>query len=104
MVRNVKPTLYLLCGGAAFLLLIGAVNIANLTLARSNLRMKELSTRLALGAARAQLARQLISESLLLSLAGGIGGVLVGSAILDALQVIGVDRIPRASEIHMDLT
>src|SRR5207244_909545 len=60
LVRSVRPTLYLLWGGAAFVLLIGSVNIANLTLARSSLRMKELSTRLAIGAARAQLARQLI--------------------------------------------
>jgi predicted permease len=104
LVRSVKPTLYLLWGGAAFVLLIGGVNIANLALARSNLRMRELSTRLALGAARAQLARQLIIESLLLSLAGGAGGVLAGYGILRALQTIGLDRVPRATEIHMDLT
>src|SRR5207249_10700092 len=66
LVRSIKDTLYLLWGGAVFVLLTGGVNIANLALARSNLRMKELSTRLALGAARAQLARQLIIESSLL--------------------------------------
>jgi predicted permease len=102
-VRSVKPTLYLLWGGAAFLLLIGGVNIANLTLARSNLRIKELSTRLAIGAARPQVARQLILESLLLAIAGGLGSILVGTGILRALQTIGIDRLPRANEIHMDL-
>jgi predicted permease len=103
LVRSVIGTLYLLWGGAVFVLLIGGVNIANLTLARSSLRIKELSTRLALGAARARVARQLVIESLLLAIAGGAGGLLVGSAILRGLQTIGLDRIPRASEIHVDL-
>jgi predicted permease len=104
LVRSVRPTLYLLWGGAAFVLLIGSVNIANLTLARSSLRLKELCTRLAIGAARAQIARQLVVESLLLALAGGAGAILAGSGILRALQSIGLERIPRADEIHMDLT
>jgi predicted permease len=103
LVRGVRPTLYLLWGGAAFVLLIGSVNIANLTLARSSLRMKELSTRLAIGAARAQIARQLVIESLLLAMAGGIGAILAGAGILRALQSVGLERIPRADEIHMDL-
>lgn len=104
LVRSIRGTLYLLWGGAAFVLLIGGVNIANIALARSNLRMKELSTRLALGAARAQIARQLIIESLLLAVNGGVGGVLTAAAILRALQTIGLDRLPRAGEIHMDTT
>lgn len=104
LVASVRPTLYFLWAGAAFLLLIGGVNIANLALARSNLRLKELSTRLALGAARSQVARQLVIESLMLAVIAGIGSVLVAFAILRALQRIGIDRIPRAGEIHMDLT
>ena len=104
LVRSVRPTLYLLWGGAAFLLLIGGVNIANLTLARSNLRIKELSTRLAIGAARPQVARQLIIESVLLAIVGGLGSILAGAGVLRALQTIGMDRLPRANEIHMDLT
>ncbi len=99
-----KERLYLLWGGAIFVLLIGAVNIANLSLARSNLRLRELSTRLALGAVRSRLARQLIVESSLLALTGGIGAIFVGSLILRALATIGLDRIPRAGEIHMDAT
>ena len=104
LVQSVRPTLYLLWGGAAFLLLIGAVNIANLALARSNLRMKEFSTRLALGAARSQVARQLVIESLLLAVTAGMGSVLIGWGILRVLQRIGIDRIPRAGEIHIDPT
>jgi predicted permease len=104
LVRSIKGTLYLLWGGAVFVLLIGAVNIANLTLARSALRARELATRLAIGAKRAQVMRQLIVESLLLSVASGAAGVMTGYAILRALVAIGLDRLPRANEIHMDLT
>ncbi len=104
LVRSVRTTLLLLWGGAAFVLLIGGVNIANLALARSNLRMKELSTRLAIGAARSQVARQLVIESLMLTLIGGAAGVLTGLGMLRALSTIGLERLPRASEIQMDLT
>jgi predicted permease len=104
LVRNVRGTLYLLWGGAAFVLLIGGVNIANLALARSNLRLRELSTRLALGAGQGQVARQLIIESLMLTTAGGLLGALTGAGILTALRSIGLERLPRAGEIHMDLT
>jgi predicted permease len=102
LVRSVRTTLYFLWGGAAFVLLIGGVNIANLALARSNLRVKELSTRLALGAARVRVARQLVIESLLLAVAGGLAGILTGLGILRVLATIGLERLPRASEIHLD--
>ena len=104
LVHSIKGTLYLLWGGAAFVLLIGVVNIANLALARSSLRMKELSTRLAIGAPRGQVARQLVIESVLLTTVGGLGGILMGLGLLRGLQTIGLDRIPRAGEIQMDLT
>ena len=104
LVHNIRGTLYLLWGGAAFVLLIGAVNIANLTLARSNLRLRELSTRLAIGASRIQLARQVIIESVLLALTGGVIGILAGIGILRALGTIGLDRLPRANEIQIDIT
>jgi predicted permease len=103
LVRSVKPTLYLLWGGALIVLLIGGVNIANLALARSNVRTKELATRLALGAGRPRVARQLVVEGLLVSFAGGLIGIAIGSGILRALTTIGLDRLPRANEIHMDL-
>ena len=102
LVRGVKGTLYLLWGGAAFVLLIGAVNIANLTLARSSLRVRELATRMALGAGRAQVARQLIVESLLVAGGGGLAALAFGSGTLRALGSIGLDRLPRMNEIHLD--
>jgi predicted permease len=103
LVRNIRGTLYLLWGGAAFVLLIAAGNIANLALARSIVRGKELITRLALGAGRALLVRQLIVETLLITVAGGVVGIVVGLGILQALVTIGLERLPRAGEIRMDL-
>ena len=67
--RDVKATLYLMWGGALFVLLIGCVNVANLVLVRSRARLKELATRLALGAGRLRVARQLVTESVLLTTA-----------------------------------
>jgi predicted permease len=104
LVRDVRPTLYLLWGGAAFVLLIGGVNITNLVLARARVRLPELATRLALGAGQVRLTRQLITESILLAVSGGAGGLVVGAAIVRALSSMGLDRIPRASEVHIDGT
>src|SRR5215831_11533755 len=73
LVRDVKSMLYLLWAGAAFVLLIGGVNIANLALARANVRRKEIATKLALGGSRLQVARSLLVESSILDLAGGAG-------------------------------
>jgi predicted permease len=103
-VGSFRPTLFLLWGGALFVLLIGAVNIANLAFARSSLRAKELATRLALGAGHLRVARQLIVESLVLAFVGGLAGIGVGAAVLQAHSVIGLDRLPRATEIRMDAT
>ena len=69
MVKDVRATLYLMWGGALFVLLIGCVNVANLALVRSRVRMKELATRLALGAGTWRVARQLAVEHLVLSCA-----------------------------------
>ena len=71
LVKDVKATLYLMWGGALFVLLIGCVNVANLVLVRSRARMKELATRLALGAGRWRVGRQLVTESVLLTLRVG---------------------------------
>src|SRR5437870_4836031 len=103
LVRDVKSMLYLLWAGAAFVLLIGGVNIANLALARANVRRKEIATKLALGGSRLQVARSLLVESVLLSLAGGAGGFVFDAAVLRSLGAIGLDEIPRASEIHFSL-
>lgn len=102
LVRDVKRTLYLLWGGAVFLLLIGALNIANLAFARFNLRRKEFATRMAIGAGRAHLTRQLVTENAMLGMAGGVLGALLGAGLLPALTMLGLDRIPRASEVRID--
>lgn len=103
LTRSVAPRLRLLLAGALFVLLIGCVNIANLGLVRSTTRMKELATRSALGAGRGQVTRQLVMESLVLSLAGGGLGLAVGALGLAALTALGVDQIPRSAEIAVDV-
>jgi predicted permease len=102
MVRNVRAALQLLWGGVAFVLLIAAVNITNLSLARASGRLKELATRHALGAMRARVTRQLVTETTLLTAIGGMIGLLAGYWSLGALRSIGLGDIPRASEIRMD--
>ncbi|MBL8178173.1 MAG: ABC transporter permease [Bryobacterales bacterium] len=103
MVKDVRDTLYLLWGGALFVLLIGAVNIANLSLARMNQRRKETGTRIALGAGHWHVARQLIVENALLALAGGTLGLALARAAMDGLSRFGLDSFPRAAEVRIDL-
>ena len=103
LVEDIKGTLYLLWGGAIFVLLIGGLNITNLALARLGLRRKELATRLALGARRVHLVRQIILENLLLALIGGVAGIVVGAGLLRVLSTIGLNRFPRADEVSMHL-
>ena len=102
LVRDVKPTLYLMWGGALFVLLIGCVNVANLVLVRSRARLRDLATRLALGAGRARLGRQLVTESALLTLISGVLGLLVGYAALRTLGALNIQDLPRGSEIRLD--
>lgn len=102
LVRDIRPRLALLLGGAVFVLLIGVVNVANLVLIRSSARRRELATRSALGAGRARLAGQLVLESVLLALAGGVLGVLAGLWGLELLSALGADEIPRGAEIALD--
>lgn len=102
LVKDVKSTLYLLWGGAIFVLLIGAVNIANLSLARITLRGKELATRLALGATRGQIARQVVLENVLICGAGGLAGVGLGTLLLRSLTAIGLKQLPRVEEVRID--
>jgi predicted permease len=104
LVKEVEGALYLLWGGAVFVLLIGGLNITNLALARWSVRGKEIATRLALGAGRARIARQSIVENVLVAGAGGIAGVLLGVALLRAVAAIGLDQFPRAYEVRIDTT
>lgn len=102
LVRDVQSTLYLLWGGVLFVLLIGCVNVANLVLVRSTLRRRELATRLAFGAGRLRVTRQLLTESVVLTVVGGSIGLLVGYWGMDLLETLGIDRLPRAQEVGMD--
>jgi len=102
LVRDVKPILYLMWGGALFVLLIGVVNVANLVLVRSRARIKELATRLALGAGRPRVARQLVIESVVLAMASALAGLAVGYVALRLLATINIQDLPRGNEIRMD--
>jgi putative ABC transport system permease protein len=104
MVRDISGTLFLLWGGVLFVLAIGAVNITNLVLIRSSARMRELATRHALGAGLSRLTRQLLTETVLLTFAGGLAGVAVGYWALELLTGIGIDSLPRSAEIRIDRT
>ncbi len=102
LVRDVRPTLYLLQAAVAFVLLIGCVNVANLMLVRSNIRMKELAIRFSLGAGRWRLARQLLTESVTIAVLGGLLGLAVGSGGIQLLAYLGAKDLPRGENMHMD--
>jgi predicted permease len=102
LTAGVKRTLYLLWGGAVLVLLIGGLNIANLALTRLALRRKEMATRIALGAGRAQLVWQLLLENVGLALVGGMAGLALGAGLLRTLSAIGLEHFPRAGEVRMD--
>ena len=104
LVRDVRKTLLILWAGVAFVLLIGAVNVTNLMLVRSSARMKELATRHALGARLGRIARQLLTESALLSAAGGVGGLLLGYAGVRMLTMFGLESTPQGTAVTIDST
>jgi len=104
VVEGIRATLLLLWGGVMFVLAIGAVNITNLVLIRSTTRVRELATRHALGAGLARLARQLLTETVLLTLAGGAAGAALGYWGLSLLSGASLEALPRGSEIRMDGT
>ncbi|MPY87702.1 MAG: FtsX-like permease family protein, partial [Luteitalea sp.] len=104
LVGEIRGILFLLWGGVTFVLLIGAVNVANLVLVRATARAPELATRVALGAPRGRLVGQMLIESLLLAVLGGALGLVLGWAGLHGLAVLGVETLPRAAEIRLDVT
>ncbi|HEY2431875.1 MAG TPA: ABC transporter permease [Vicinamibacterales bacterium] len=104
LVRDLRSTLYLLWGGVVFVLLVGAVNVTNLTLVRSSARMKELATRHALGAGLGRIARQLLTETLLLALAGAAAGLALGWAGVRALALLSLDATPQGTTVAVDGT
>jgi predicted permease len=102
LLRDIRPTFIMLWAGVAFVLLIGCLNIANLMLARSNVRMRELATRLALGADRLRLGRQLLTEAVLIAVLGGLFGLAVGAAGLRLIGTMGVEELPRGTQVAID--
>ena len=102
LVGKLRPALLVLLGAVAFVLLIACVNVANLLLAHASSREKEMAIRATLGAGRARLIRQLLTESLLLAIAGGLVGLIIGAWGVSALRALVPANTPRIEEVRLD--
>ena len=102
LVADIRLTLLVLLGAVGFLLLIACVNVANLLIARGASRQHELAVRAALGGGRARLASQMLVESTVVSVAGGVLGVGVAAWLLRGLVAVAPEGTPRILEVHLD--
>ena len=102
LVEDVRPALTLLLGAVGLVLLIACLNVANLMLVRATERDGEIALRLALGARRWRVSRQLLAESLLVSTLGGAAGLLVGFAAMKGLVALAPSNVPRLDQVGLD--
>jgi putative ABC transport system permease protein len=102
MVGDVRPALLILLGAVAFVLLIACANVANLTLAKTFARRKEIAIRSALGAGRGRILQQVLAETVLLSLFGGLVGLFIAKAGTTLITNFLADSLPRSLEISLD--
>jgi putative ABC transport system permease protein len=103
VIDQYRRPLWILFGAVGFVMLIACVNVSNLLLARATTRTGEIAVRTALGAGRGRLIRQLLAESIVLSLAGGVAGLLLGSWGVRALMAVAPPDLPRAAAVRMDV-